>query len=65
MQITHFGHSCLLVELDGTRILFDGEGYEARWWTKGDSPAAAEADAAASPWRPLSGDGSSASPGTP
>ena len=23
MQITHFGHSCLLVELDGTRILFD------------------------------------------
>ncbi|GAC66561.1 MBL fold metallo-hydrolase [Gordonia soli] len=23
MEITHFGHSCLLVELDGTRILFD------------------------------------------
>lgn len=23
MQLTHFGHSCLLVELDGTRILFD------------------------------------------
>lgn len=23
MQITHFGHSCMLVELDGTRILFD------------------------------------------
>ncbi|MET9203037.1 MBL fold metallo-hydrolase [Gordonia sp. NPDC003585] len=23
MQITHFGHSCLLVELDGTRVLFD------------------------------------------
>ncbi|MGV9711705.1 MBL fold metallo-hydrolase [Gordonia sp. NPDC003424] len=23
MQITHFGHSCILVEVDGTRILFD------------------------------------------
>ncbi|MFT4124871.1 MAG: MBL fold metallo-hydrolase [Gordonia sp. (in: high G+C Gram-positive bacteria)] len=23
MELTHFGHSCLLVELDGTRILFD------------------------------------------
>ncbi|WP_331436121.1 MBL fold metallo-hydrolase [Gordonia sp. w5E2] len=23
MEITHFGHSCVLVELDGTRILFD------------------------------------------
>ncbi|MDL9936822.1 MBL fold metallo-hydrolase [Gordonia sp. ABSL1-1] len=23
MQLTHFGHSCVLVELDGTRILFD------------------------------------------
>ena len=23
MQLTHFGHSCLLVEFDGTRLLFD------------------------------------------
>ncbi|MGC4960431.1 MBL fold metallo-hydrolase [Gordonia sp. DT218] len=23
MQITHFGHSCVLVEIDGTKILFD------------------------------------------
>lgn len=23
MRLTHFGHSCLLVEIDGTRILFD------------------------------------------
>ncbi len=23
MQITHFGHSCILVEFDGTRVLFD------------------------------------------
>ena len=23
MHLTHFGHSCLLVELDGTRLLFD------------------------------------------
>jgi len=23
MQITHFGHSCILVELDGTTVLFD------------------------------------------
>lgn len=48
----------------GTRVLFDGVAFEARWWTKGDSPAAAEVDAAASPWRQLSGDGTSASPDT-
>lgn len=33
MRLTHFGHSCLLVELDGTRILFDpgtlSSGFEA------------------------------------
>lgn len=23
MRLTHFGHSCMLVEIDGTRILFD------------------------------------------
>ncbi|MDY6808928.1 MBL fold metallo-hydrolase [Gordonia sp. HNM0687] len=23
MQLTHFGHSCVLVEIDGTKILFD------------------------------------------
>lgn len=32
MRLTHFGHSCLLVELDGSRILFDpgnfSEGFE-------------------------------------
>ena len=33
MRLTHFGHSCLLVELDGSRILFDpgnfSEGFES------------------------------------
>ncbi|MGO8853367.1 MAG: MBL fold metallo-hydrolase, partial [Mycobacterium sp.] len=23
MQLTHFGHSCLLAEFDNTRLLFD------------------------------------------
>ncbi|MBE7161701.1 MAG: MBL fold metallo-hydrolase, partial [Williamsia herbipolensis] len=23
MRVTHFGHSCILVEIDGTTVLFD------------------------------------------
>jgi chitinase len=40
----------------GTRILFDGTPYEAKWWTQGDSPDAASANPDASPWAPLSQD---------
>ncbi len=36
----------------GDRVMFDGRGYEAKWWTQGDSPAAS-ADTEASPWRIL------------
>lgn len=37
----------------GDRVLFDGLPYEARWWTRGDSPQAAEVDPDASPWLAL------------
>lgn len=40
----------------GDRVLFDGTGYEARWWTRGDSPDAAMVVPDASPWRPLTVD---------
>jgi chitinase len=38
----------------GARVLFDGVPFEAKWWTQGDSPAAAADDADSSPWAPLS-----------
>lgn len=37
----------------GTRVLFDGTPYEAKWWTQGESPEAASADPDSSPWVPL------------
>lgn len=37
----------------GDRVLFEGTPFEAKWWTQGDSPAAAAADSASSPWRAL------------
>lgn len=40
----------------GDRIIFDGAGYEAKWWTQGDSPDAALVQPQASPWRQLSDD---------
>lgn len=36
----------------GDRVLFDGGAYEAKWWTEGESPAAAS-QTDESPWRPL------------
>ncbi len=38
----------------GDRVIFDGIGYEARWWTKGESPDAALVLPQNSPWRVLS-----------
>ena len=38
----------------GARVLFDAAPYQAKWWTQGDSPAAASSNADASPWAPLS-----------
>ncbi len=40
----------------GTRILFDGVPFEAKWWTQGDSPEAASSDPDTSPWAPLTQD---------
>ncbi|MFE4951094.1 chitinase [Leifsonia sp. NPDC056665] len=40
----------------GARILFDGVPFEAKWWTKGDSPEAASANPDSSPWAPLTQD---------
>lgn len=37
----------------GTRVLFNGVPYQAKWWTQGDSPAAASSNADSSPWVPL------------
>ncbi|WKZ23852.1 MAG: glycosyl hydrolase family 18 [Candidatus Dojkabacteria bacterium] len=37
----------------GSRVLFEGIPYQARWWTQGDSPAAASLNPANSPWTPL------------
>lgn len=34
----------------GDRVLFDGTPYQAKWWTQGDSPAAASSNADGSPW---------------
>ncbi|MEY9951030.1 chitinase [Leifsonia sp. EB34] len=40
----------------GARILFGGMPFEAKWWTKGDSPDAASANPDSSPWAPLTQD---------
>lgn len=37
----------------GDRILFQGIPYQAKWWTQGDSPAAATSNPDNSPWVPL------------
>lgn len=37
----------------GARILFKGVPYQAKWWNKGQSPAAASSNADGSPWVPL------------
>lgn len=34
----------------GQRVLFNGSPYEAKWWTQGDSPAAASSNPDSSPW---------------
>lgn len=38
---------------EGGRVLFNSSPYQAKWWTKGNSPAAASSDPAGSPWVPL------------
>jgi len=37
----------------GQRVLFSGVPYQAKWWNKGESPAAASSNANGSPWVPL------------
>lgn len=37
----------------GQRVLFNGLPYQAKWWTQGDSPAAASSNPTGSPWTPL------------
>jgi chitinase len=37
----------------GDRAIFDGVPYQAKWWTQGDSPAAASSNPDSSPWTPL------------
>ena len=35
---------------EGDRVLFDGIAFQAKWWTQGDSPAAASINPDSSPW---------------
>lgn len=37
----------------GERVLFSGVPYQAKWWNRGNSPAAASSNADSSPWVPL------------
>ncbi len=37
----------------GQRVLFNGVPYQAKWWSHGESPAAASSKADSSPWAPL------------
>ncbi|WP_217178747.1 chitinase [Streptomyces sp. AC495_CC817] len=37
----------------GDRVLFDGLPYEAKWWTRGDSPQISETEPDSSPWLAL------------
>lgn len=38
----------------GKRILFEGIPFQAKWWNKGECPAASAANPDSSPWMPLS-----------
>lgn len=38
----------------GDRVMHEGEPYEAKWWTQGESPDAGNGDPGSSPWHPLS-----------
>jgi chitinase len=37
----------------GDRVMFDGVPFRAKWWNKGESPAASAANPDSSPWIPL------------
>lgn len=37
----------------GNRVLFEGTPFQAKWWTQGESPAAASANPDSSPWMAL------------
>ncbi|MCU1598580.1 MAG: glycosyl hydrolase family 18 [Glaciihabitans sp.] len=37
----------------GERVIFEGIPFQAKWWTQGQSPAAASANPDSSPWAPL------------
>jgi chitinase len=37
----------------GTKVLFDGEPYQAKWYNQATSPAAEPTDPSGSPWKPL------------
>lgn len=38
---------------EGARVLFQGIPYEAKWWNRAESPAAASSSSESSPWVPL------------
>jgi chitinase len=38
----------------GTKVMFNGLGYSAKWWTQADRPTEDPAEANSSPWKPIS-----------
>ncbi|MBV9594287.1 MAG: glycosyl hydrolase family 18 [Actinobacteria bacterium] len=41
------------VYVAGDRVLYDGVGYQAKWWTQGDLPGIATQSPSDTPWTPL------------
>lgn len=37
----------------GDRVMLEGQGFEAKWWTQGDSPFGQTSDPSGGPWAPL------------
>lgn len=37
----------------GDRVMLEGQGFEAKWWTQGDSPYDRTSDPSGGPWAPL------------
>lgn len=56
MPGTYPDWSGTVIYTKGDRVLFENGGYEAKWWTQGDSPEASLANPDASPWQKLTDD---------
>jgi chitinase len=41
------------IYVGGDRVLYDGVGYQAKWWTQGDVPGVSVLSPSGTPWEPL------------